>query len=264
MFTIETIADIDALFRHAQDQGHGFGALPRESEPGRLEMAPGVFAAPMEAKMPLIPEVEWPERIKEMTAKKEWPKDKWIKAGGPAINQNGYSWCWAASGGQWLMGLRILLNMKFRNLGWEAAAAMVGFQNRGYYLDKWLAWAAEHGIPERSFVPDLCNSAGKLKPGYQENAQNFKPDALEVWDGTGGDMRAKTVTMLLSKVCWPYVAYNRLRHAMTLWLLYYDSRGRLCGESPNTWGPGQEMRFAGDLFVPDELYGGRVVTYYDP
>jgi len=264
MFTIETQADIDAVCRHAVDNHHGFGALPRESAYGKLEIAPGTYAATVEEKMPLIPEVEWKERIEEMTAKKEWPEDKWQAAGGPAIQQNGYSWCWAASGGQFLMGLRLLNNMPFVNLGWEYAAQMVGWQNQGYYLDKWLAWVAKNGLPERSFVPDLCDDPRAVKSGAKDNAQNYRFDAVEVWDGSGdfSTRRAQAVSALLSKVFWPYVAYNRLSHAMTLSKLYYDSRGRLCGYSPNTWGPGRGMNFVGDLFVPDELYIVRVPTYY--
>jgi len=266
MFTIENEYDIDAVFQHAKDQGHEFGALPRASEPGSLELEPGVYAATVEEKMPLIPEVEWKERIAEMTAKKEWAADRWAAAGGPTINQNGYSWCWAASGGQMLMGLRVLNGMPFQNLGWEYAASMVGFRNQGYYLDKWLAWVAKNGLPERSYVPDLCSSATKIKSGASQNAQNYRFDAIEVWDSASdfATRRAQVVTALLSKVFWPYVAYNRLAHAMTLSKLYYDAKGRLCGYSPNTWGNGGEMNFVGDMFVPDEFYIVRVPRYYVP
>ena len=86
-----TDANYREFLQQQSDAGMvGFGALPRQTQPG------GIVGVPMMVeKVPLIPESEWPDRIRHMTANKLWIGDRW-QSDVKADYQNGYGYCFPA------------------------------------------------------------------------------------------------------------------------------------------------------------------------
>jgi hypothetical protein len=244
---------------HAE-QGHGFGHLPRVSRVGELETSPGRCAPLLADKILLIDEKEWPERIKEMTAKKLWPQDKYEAASGKDSNQDGLEWCWAFSLTECVMYTRVCAGEKHVPLAAESLGGSVGYKNQGNSLDVALAYAIKHGICRADFIPALCRDPSKFKTGWEQDALNYRPIEDAVWDGGGQDLWAEFVTALLSGYP-PYIAYNWAGHAMIGSKLILDPSGEICTYTPNTWGPGQAWTLKGKKKVPDELYIPRVITY---
>jgi len=143
-----TDANYREFLQQQSDAGMvGFGALPRQTQPG------GIVGVPMMVeKVPLIPEAEWPDRIRHMTANKLWIGDRW-KSDPQADYQNGFGYCWAYSLSQAVMAVRAAQGQKFVQLSPESLAEDVNYRNAGNYLDSALEYAAKNGIATRATVP---------------------------------------------------------------------------------------------------------------
>jgi hypothetical protein len=226
--------------------------VPRESEYGKLEGVP-MFADSFE----LIPPDQWSKRISSMEEAKAWPRDRYRDQKPVHQNQNGLSFCWAYSLAQAVEMTRAVAGLEYRQLAPETLGAMTGWRNAGYYCDKALAYAQQHGIAGREFAKQYSLNYRGYQAGWQENALLHRP--VEVYD-LGRDMWAEVVTALISGFA-VYTGYNRFSHAITLDSLV-NNGGKIGVSSPNTWN-GEQDRWTlfGQTAVPDEAFAIRTVTY---
>jgi hypothetical protein len=224
---------------------------PRQGQMGDLP-----FAAVYADAVPLIPEVEWPERVADMTAKKLWPEDAYQRFNPRLKYQDGLGYCWTYSLAQNLEVVRAINNLPYVELGPESLGGDVGWRNRGNYLDSALRYCAEHGMASREFIPDHEINPRNFKDGWEQDAQLYKP--VEWWDGGAKDMWHEAVTMLLSGSCVPWIGLNWWSHAITYTRLEYV-RGELCAYTPNSHGAGQDRILSGRKKVPDSLFSVRVM-----
>ena len=217
------------------------GALPRQSAVGCIPGVP-VFAE----HVPLIPESEWPDRIKHATDNRLWIGDRW-QSDPVADFQNGYGFCWAYSLSQAVMAVRRAQGQEFVQLSPESLAEDVGYHNRGNYLDSAIKYAAAHGLASRATVPQHKITENAWKPEYKEERKKYIP--LEWYDLDGENVWAQTVTALLMGFgC--YVGYDWWSHAVFLDKLRIGSNGKIEAHTPNSHGTGNDVWLAGSKAVP--------------
>lgn len=208
-----------------------------------------------EANMPIIPEAEWEERLAAMQDR--FPKQRNAAAGTKDTDQNGYGYCWTASGTECIQSCNVLATNKYVELAWESAGGAVGWANRGNSLVSWLNWASKYGICRREFVPWKCITPSKFKQGWQEDALNYRILPSEIYDLGAENMWRETVSAFLSGFVL-YVAFNWANHAMQGDALSKQGN-ELAFETPNTWGANQRWVLTGRHKVPSEAYAIRVV-----
>jgi hypothetical protein len=233
-----------------------YRSMPSRVPVGGLQCASRIYAD----EIPLIPEVEWKERIEEKTAKKSWPQDRYDAFNPKLQYQNGLPYCWAFSLAQAVEIKRALNNLPYIQLGPESLGGSVGWRSAGNYLDAALEWAAKYGIAPRSMVPEHSRTPSRYDPQWETARALFKPE--EFWDGNRGDREhrfAQMVTMLLSDECAPYIGLNWWSHAVVYSKLVIE-RGEICPYTPNSHGEGQDRILSGSRKYPDDLYGIRTVT----
>lgn len=227
-------------------------ALPRET-------AVGEAGLPLFAEfVPIIPEAEWKPRIQAMTERGLFIGQRW-KSDPNADFQNGYGFCWAYSLAQAVMAVRACEGQPFVQLSPESLAELVGYQNRGYYLDRALQYAASRGIASRATVPQHKIKESQWSPDYKEDRQNYIP--TEWWDLGGKNVWDETITALLMGYgC--YVGYDWWSHAVFLDGLRIGSNGKIEVHTPNSHGPGQDVWLSGSRAVPSMgSFVVRSVTY---
>jgi hypothetical protein len=229
---------------------------PGCAEDGTFRSEPiGTYSGIYGDAFPLIPESEWVDRIQYMNGIKGFIGQRW-QPDPAASYQNGYSWCWAYSLTQAVEGARAGMDQPFVQLAPESLLELVGYHNKGYYCDKALAYAKEHGIAERRLVKQYSERP-KDWGDYRTNAKMYCP--TETWDGQKSQMWAETVTALLSGFgC--YVGYDWWSHAVFLDGLVLDGT-KIGVHTPNTHGPGKDATLFGSKAVPSEMFVIRQATY---
>jgi hypothetical protein len=148
------IDDTNAAAPEANDGPKG--CVPRDFtvQPRKLEAV----------AFPLIPRVEWPERIREAEAKKSRLSD--IRMRGnfgkpiPSLDQNSgrndqrWGYCWNHSGTHAAMLLRAKANLPYVALSAFAGAATIKQgRNDGGWGAQGLQFGIEHGYPSQAFWP---------------------------------------------------------------------------------------------------------------
>ena len=230
---------------------------PRRSEHGRLELRPGLFAARGAEAMPLVPEGQWPGRIKDLAGR--FAADRDDARSREDTDQDGKGYCWAASLTQCCERKNADQDGTYNELAWESLGGAVNWRNQGNYLDSAVAYAAKHGIAPRAFVPWNCINPRQFNAGWEQAALRFVP--LEWYDlgPTKADVWSQTVSWILAggRV---YAAYNWWGHAVCLDSLVMVG-SEVCVSGPNSWGKNQRYVLKGSKKYPDEGYAVRSVVW---
>lgn len=229
------------------------GFPPGCAEDGRFRSEPiGTYSAVYADEFPLIPESEVIERIKYVTANQGFIGQRW-QPDPRAHFQSTFGWCWAYSLTQAVEGVRAGQGLPFVQLAPESLLELVNYRNQGYYCDRALEYAKQHGIAERALVPQYSQNPVKWGD-YRENAKQYVP--LETWDCTQKEMRAQVRTALL---CGDgvYGGWDKYRHAMWLDGMLLDGN-KIRYHTPNTHGPGKDWALDSE---PDEAFILRSATY---
>lgn len=125
------------------------------------------FGSPDE--IPLIPESEWSERIKEQERHESRISDILRRASIPSTDQNGHGYCWAYSTGGCVIALRAINNQPYLRLNPHSVAAII---KRGADQGGWCGQSArflkEHGIAV------MGNGNGQW-PEHSRNLSNDNP-----------------------------------------------------------------------------------------
>lgn len=222
------------------------GLIPRDYAAVPLGAMP--YTSPFTKAFPIIPESEWPDRIKAMQGR--FARN--LYTGTPAEDdQDGLPYCWAFSLSQALKAARDADGQPHVDLLAESLGGSVGWRKSGNYCGAAIQWAAEHGFCDRSFSPHRYNlSPSTWKPGWQEEAKNHR--VLEWYELGHVNMRAEVCTALVLGYS-VYVGLDWAGHAMCFdELLYHD--GKLSIHTPNTWGVGNDWILSGVKMIPSEAY----------
>lgn len=249
----------------AQKRTQGLtGLLPRE-----LPMGGVVCAAPLSEAMPLIPKIEWADRIKAMDASRGWVNDRRralsARLGKSVVkDQDGLGYCHVFALTNCVEALRDREGLPYVELAPESLGGVVGWQNAGGMMDADIAWAARHGIAARKFCPPWKHNPTQFVAGWQESAVLHAPtEWFEL--GSSGDMWGEVVTALLLGMPL-YAGWAWWSHSvMGGKLVVID--GEVCLEIENSWGDWGAAGYGvlkGSKKVPSEGYGcfaPRVVTW---
>lgn len=176
----------------------GHGLVPRD-----YSIYPAAMFDPPD-QMPLIPQGEWAERIREKTAKKSWLRD--IRDTGmagqqiPSLDQNGQGYCWAYSTTSAVMLLRALMNLPYVRLSAHAIACKIkGFRDEGGWCGLSAKYHREVGCPSVAFWPEKSMSRAHDKPETWDNAKLHK--VTEEWVDLSSSVYDQNLTWAQNVSC---------------------------------------------------------------
>jgi len=151
------------------------GLVPRDWEVHPL----GSFGK--EFDLPLIPEIEWPERIEEMERTKSRLSDIAIQAGIDCLDQNGTNYCWGNAPVYCVMLMRAVMGLPSIRLSPASVCAPLnGYRNQGGWGQEALKRIISHGIAPQDIWPANAISRQYDTPETWARASDFK--VLEWYD----------------------------------------------------------------------------------
>lgn len=222
--------------------------IPREIPLGELPYS-RVYS---EADFPLVPEEEWPERIKEMDAKKLWPIDRYDSFNPVHKSQDGLNLCWIYSGGQAAEMTMAVENRPYIELAPESCGGAVEWNNSGYSIEGGMKWFAEHGMATRAYVPAHNLNTMRWKQGWKEDALKCRPTEYVDCGYRDEGLFNKAASMLLHGKFVPWVGLNWWRHAVTYGKLVIV-KGEVCAYTRNTHARDADRILTGRYKIPDSL-----------
>ena len=230
------------------------GCLPRRSVYGALP-----FAQP--AKVDLIPYEEWPDRIADEERNQSSLWHVWQDSKIGVLMQGQLNYCWGFSGVTALMLERELQGLPYVPLSPSSVVApIVGYMNRGGYIEDCLKGMMDQGASSTDYVPQATNRAQEFKPGWREDAHQYR---VTMWADVPADHQTQG-TMLFLKRPVP-VGLNFWGHSV-LFLRVLDRYPKLKANNPNrygtkylnswdkTWGDGGCGILEGSKQVADQAY----------
>ena len=134
---------------------------------------PGVVAsgAPVQA----IPYERWPELIRQQNEDESSLYHVWQRSRIGVLNQGQSSYCWAFSSVAGMMLQREVEGRPFRRLSPSSVAApIVGYTDRGYYIESALEGMRTQGVASDEFVPMLTTNSRDFKGGWRDDAVTNK------------------------------------------------------------------------------------------
>ncbi len=243
-------------------------AQPEYSEPGFLPRQ-SIYGQPSATQMGLAPIHDFPDLLVDQADFKEIIlecNEKQIfaryhqQASGvfdAGWSQDRYNLCWAYDLAAATMGCRAAEGKPPVRLSPFSLAWLVGWKNRGYYLDEAIAGAIERGIASEEFVPQYNLNPNTFKEGWEENALLYRPTMW--WDTrrSDGDLEMIRQSLSLLKTGRPLSAgYNWWGHATEVCGMEWDET-QLHGivwVIRNSHAEPDVIRLAGEKGIPDEAY----------
>lgn len=248
----------------------------QRTENGGLEVMPRItgYGSPEAEDMGLIPVSDYPDMyiskshwgdvIRECHEKQTfalyhqeatgWAKDGWY--------QDGLGYCWAFSLTACVMDARAAQNQPHVMLAPTSLGWLVGWRNRGFFLDAAIAGARQNGIAPATHVPELSINPRDFHRDWEAEAAKYRP--MEWWDTdrSAGEERFIGQCLAILRTGRPlYVAYNWWAHAVECIALKMDARGDIEWVIRNSHGEKEPIILRGRKGVPDEAYGVREVTF---
>lgn len=240
-----------------------FGLLPRDY----AKHPEGSFIYGAKDPIPLIPRVEWPDRIADMERTKSGLYHVWQDGlRGKILDQNGIPYCHAFSPAIGLMLMRCAMGLPYVEISAGSIGGPVtGFRSRGAWIMDDLRVICERGAATTEFVPMKQVSKSGWKPGAEENALLHR--VQEWYEGARRNLdHMMTMLMLMIPDC---IGLNWWGHAVTM-IRPVDANPRLPVTDDRRWRPGGlnswgedygeggYFELEGSKMYPDEQYGPRV------
>lgn len=222
IFDMDKAADVDAL--QELTGGYGYqGVKQREKLYGDI---PGVGTLE-DALDELISQADWEERLRlahEQQATPIFAMRRWSPIG-YRWNQDGISYCWTWSGTAGVLTREASENKPFKPLAPVSMGYLVGWYDRGNYLEDFVRGAQEDGIAE---APDGdMNSLNRSSSYWAGQSGTRKLHRLgRALDTDPRRMDQFCVTGLVAGMPG-YAAWNRLSHAMLIVDIQILPNGRL-------------------------------------
>ena len=174
-------------------------------------------------------------------------------------NQNGLNFCWAWSLTAATMDLRALEGKDTTILAPVSLGWLVGWKNRGYYLDDTIRGARERGIAPAEYCGGDFNSTNRSRSTYREG---WEDEALryrlgEVWDIDTNESDRYSKQQAATVLCSGrpiYLAYDWWGHALMCAGMKWES-GDVVWQIRNSHNEPDIIEMKGPKGVPDEMYG---------
>lgn len=234
-----------------------FGAIPRKSVYGS---APGLIPFGEAYPDKLVDPKDYKEVIQFCHDQKIFPMYHQKATWGPdgfRWNQNGLGYCWTWSGTGDVMNCRALEGKPSVLLSPVSMGWLVGWRNRGNYLESFINGAMERGIAPMEYTPDQHSlNYKKFKEGWEDAALNYR--IQEAWDSDARKMIQHAISILRCGVSG-YIAYNWWGHALSLVGVRWDESvlNNIVWIIRNSHDEDDFIELTGSRGVPDELYGIR-------
>ena len=183
----------DLLFNPKVDgERKGHGLVPRDYKEFPREM----FDPPNQ--LPLIPKSEWSDRIKELESTQSALSH--LRAGFPALDQNGQGYCWYYSTTSAVMLTRKVMNQPYVRLSAHAGACMIkNFRDEGGWCGLSAQRQKSHGTPSVAFWPEKSMSRANDRPETWANALGHK--VTEDWIDLTRDIYDQNLTFEQLATC---------------------------------------------------------------
>lgn len=255
------------------DKPKGHGLVPRDYALHPVGYM-GPLCPPMAGvDMPLIPESDWHEIIKEQKATKSRLSDIRRNMHGPgkpmkSLDQGSSNFCWTHSGTGAVMMLNAVANRPHVRLSaFAVACVLTGFKNDG----GWGAWGLEKmilsGIPDITVWPERSMARANDNPATWANAAQNK--VTESWMDLEPPVYNRTLSRLQVATCLlnriPVIGdFNFWRHSVVLLDWEEIEPGSFGPRGLNSWsdewGDLGEFLLQGSKSNADGATAPRVVT----
>lgn len=214
-------------------------------------------------RLPLIPEDEWEDRLREQKAAKAQLSDIRERGGKdgqriPSTNQGSTNYCWAHSSTSAVMLMRAMQGQPFHMLsGTSIAAKIKNFRNQGGWGSQSLEYIAQHGIPDTAHWPERSIKQHHDDPMTWQNAEQHK---VTEWMDLEPRNKAQLVTCLLLNI--PVVSdFNWWRHSVCSMdiLSLRPFKTVIWNSWSDNWGENGAGILEGNKAIPDGMIAPFVV-----
>jgi hypothetical protein len=188
---------------------------------------------------------------------KTWAPD------GFRYNQDGLGYCWTWSGTACMMDLRAAEDKETVKLSPVSMGYLVGWKNRGNYLESYIQGARKQGVAPVDWVDGDINSVNRdpdsYKQGWKEEREKYQLD--EIWDTdtrSGAKTTIRHCATILALTARPiYIAYNWWGHALELVGIRWDEskQNNVVWIIRNSHNENDFIELDGSKGEPDEAYG---------
>ena len=233
------------------------GALPRQTKYGD---APKLIPYGEAYPEGLVDPSDYKEVIQHCHDRKIFPVYHQYASWAPKgfeWSQNGLGYCWTWSGTGSVMDCRAREGKPTVMLSPVSMGYLVGWRNRGNYLESFIEGAMKHGIAPASYVPNPFElNPRNFKDGWEEAAYNYR--IAEVWDTDPRNMIQHAISVLRTGTPL-YIAYNWWGHALVCVGVKWSKseRNNLTWLIRNSHGENDVIEMTGSRGVPDEAFGIR-------
>jgi hypothetical protein len=236
--------------------------MRRGRVPRNYRNQPHCFESFMRAvDFPLIPETEWPDRIRQQEKDKSRMSDIVLDNGIPSLNQAQTNFCWANGPVTAMLGLRAKMNLPYVALSPASVACPInGFVNRGGLGTQAIRQMAKAGVAKAELWP-----ANAIDRRYYTDAT--KADAMtrqvtDWYDLDPSNLFKETATLVLRNILVP-VGYDWWGHEVCAFDLVMVAPGQYGLRIRNSWSDTYgQLGFAiltGRKMIPDDACAPIVV-----
>lgn len=201
------------------------GWMPRQDDDS------GPFRS--EFSLPLIPEVEWKERIEEQERTKTRPSDLMRRAGVPCKNQRSIPYCWIFAAVSAYEQMRVQQGERYVALSPASAGGPItGYRAVGGWSTRGLRWIGENGLIPTEKWPDTAIDRRYATPENEALRKSFTcPDWMEARPRNFHEL----ISALLSGLPGA-CGYNWQSHATVCLDAVVLPSGEVGTRSRNSWG----------------------------
>ena len=227
---------------------------------------------PVEDKVDLIEWADLKEVLSDAHEKQILPLyhqyNSWAPPGFK-YNQDGIGYCWTWSGTAAMMDTRAAEDKDAELLSPVSMGYLVGWRDRGNYLEDYIQGARTHGVAPISHVDGNINSTNRnprtYKDGWEEEAKKYRLDEIWDTDTRSGDRTTILHCATILATARPiYIAYNWWGHALELVGIRWDEakQNNVVWQIRNSHNESDLIELDGSRGTPDEAYGfvGTVLT----
>lgn len=213
-----------------QGMSKGYSARPYDLFPE--------FSYADQFPLPLIDWAEIPERIKDMTVQKRWPKDHKKLSGFKSLNQNGTNYCWINAPVQCIHYVRAIQGEPHIALSPASVGAKIkNYKNVGGWGSQGLQYMIDHGVVPQSMWP--ANAIQKQYDTEESRSERMKYVVDEWWE-----LKPRSFHQLVTCLCLGYpvaIGLNWWSHEVTACALAIrgsDPESDTLTDIDNSWGTG--------------------------
>jgi hypothetical protein len=220
----------------------------------------GSFVPSVEAEAPniLVPESDYQDAIEYAHQRQVFPsyaqKASWAPDGFQ-YNQNGLGYCWTWGGTACCMDLQQIHAVDVIKLAPVSMGYLVGWANRGNYLESYIKGARDQGIC--AAINDNINDHRNNRSVWEGKPRPVKLD--KVWDIDTRSGKERALQIMLSCLvygCPISIAYNWWSHALCMSALAWEPAKPydVVFVIRNSHNESDFILLEGNKGIPDEMY----------